>query len=51
MKKNYIIPASITVAFHIGSICNNTSSDSNLEIGGGTLGSGGNGTGQNIEPM
>lgn len=42
MKKNYIIPNTATVAFESGFICDSASpAVSGMNVGGGTLGGGG----------
>ena len=41
MKRNYIIPNTESVAFQAGFICQSASPASGMNVGGGTLGGGG----------
>jgi hypothetical protein len=41
MKRNYIIPNTESVAFRAGFICQSASPASCMNVGGGTLGGGG----------
>jgi hypothetical protein len=52
-KKQYIYPNTTTVAFHAGLICAGSSTDPSLNVGGGTLGGGGEapGGGSTIDPL
>lgn len=53
MKRQYIYPNTTTVAFHAGLICAGSSTDPSLNVGGGTLGGGGEapGGGSTIDPL
>lgn len=54
MKKNYIIPYTESVTFNAGSICDISAGagTSGINIGGNTnLGTGGDATGQTIDPQ
>jgi hypothetical protein len=52
MKKNYIIPNTETAAMQAGFICQAASPTSGFNIGGGTLGGGGEVPGSSpIDPM
>lgn len=53
MKKNYIIPSTESIAFHAGPICETSPGTSGMNIGGGTLGGGGDAGNSStpIDPM
>ena len=52
MKRNYIIPNTESVAFRAGFICQSASPASGMNVGGGTLGGGGEVPGgTTIDPM
>jgi len=52
MKKQYIIPSTTSVSFHPSSICAGSPAEAGINVGGGTLGGGGEVPGgTTIEPM
>ena len=52
MKRQYIYPNTTTVAFHAGLVCAGSPTDPGLNVGGGTLGGGGEVPGgSTIDPL
>lgn len=51
-KRTYILPTTTTVAFHAGLICaGSPTADPGINVGGGTLGGGGEAIPGSVDPM